>query len=259
MKKNILLFILIFFFNPLLHSFFDDVNIKVSFEDSLRRYTNATIQEKPCLHLYKKLYSRLNLYCVHPDIEPRIPKIIHQIWLGSPVPDEFKEYMASWQKVHPDWQYRLWTDADVASFGLTNQQVYDAAKNYGQRSDIFRYEILYRFGGLYIDTDFKCLRRFDVFHHCYDFYAGLIDAQCLEIANGLIGITPKHPLMKKVIESIHTASVKNQFQDIIDLTGPGFLTKIFEQVAQKTSLKNIVFPCTFFYPAPNTARFLTTQ
>ena len=33
----------------------------------------------------------------------------------------------------------------------------------GEKSDIFRYEILYRFGGVYVDTDFECIKPFECF------------------------------------------------------------------------------------------------
>lgn len=36
---------------------------------------------------------------------------------------------------------RLWTDADVEAFGLENKEAYEAAGNFGQKSDILRYEV----------------------------------------------------------------------------------------------------------------------
>jgi len=70
-----------------------------------------------------------------------IPKIIHQIWLGSPLPEKYKQLQKSWLKYHPDWHYYLWTEKEIAAFGLTNQALYDATSNYGEKSDIARYEI----------------------------------------------------------------------------------------------------------------------
>ena len=41
---------------------------------------------------------------------PCIPKIIHQIWLGSPRPAtaEYIKWFDSWQTFHPDWEIRWW-------------------------------------------------------------------------------------------------------------------------------------------------------
>ena len=33
----------------------------------------------------------------------RIPKIIHQIWLGSPLPERYKQWQRTWTDNHPDW------------------------------------------------------------------------------------------------------------------------------------------------------------
>jgi len=56
---------------------------------------------------------------------PRIPKIIHQIWLGSPLPDRCKVLQKTWKKYHPDWEYRLWTEKEIDEFGLKNRRLYD--------------------------------------------------------------------------------------------------------------------------------------
>jgi len=108
----------------------------------------------------------------------KIPKIIHQIWIGGPVPQEFKDFMQSWRDAHPDWEYRLWTDEDVKTFGLYNQTFYDRSDNYGVKSDILKWEIIYRYGGLYVDTDYECLQSFDMYHYlngsCYTY-----NFQCL--------------------------------------------------------------------------------
>jgi mannosyltransferase OCH1-like enzyme len=62
----------------------------------------------------------------------------------------------------------LWTDEDFADGWLDNQDLFDKAEQYapghavGQfRSDVARYEILYRFGGVYADCDVEPLKPFD--------------------------------------------------------------------------------------------------
>lgn len=89
--------------------------------------------------------------------------ILHQMWVGPPMPDLYRLWGEELQAMHPDWQYRLWTDND---FGwLANQDLYDDAENLvvdhrvGQlRSDLARYEILDRFGGIWLDADIQPLR-----------------------------------------------------------------------------------------------------
>lgn len=84
-------------------------------------------------------------------------KTIHQIWLGSPVPQKFMGHMADWQLRNEGWRYCLWTEP---LHNMYNEDLYWDAHLYVKpdavwqmRADIMRYEILYRHGGFYADTD----------------------------------------------------------------------------------------------------------
>ena len=88
-------------------------------------------------------------------IDRNLPKIIHQIWLGDIEPPY--SFMKSVKDNHPDYDYRLWTD-DNLPHPLFNQDLFDKARYYPEKADILRYELLYRFGGLYIDADIICLK-----------------------------------------------------------------------------------------------------
>src|SRR5581483_2776119 len=70
----------------------------------------------------------------------RIPRLFHQIWLGpSPLPDEYRRYQQTWLDHHQGWELRLWTEE-------------------GLPAGLRRPELLWREGGVYVDTDFECLR-----------------------------------------------------------------------------------------------------
>lgn len=183
----------------------------------------------------------------------RIPKKIHWIWLGSPLPPQFKKYQESWIKYHPDWEFKIWKDEDFEIFNLVNYQAYKKAKNWGEKSDICRYEILYRYGGLYIDTDFECLKPFDILHHICDFFVGISYEKELLLYNGLIGSIPGHPILKACIENLKGCGT-NSTVDIMNNTGPQFFTKMFFLGLQKNRTIIIPFPITYFYPFPNNIR-----
>jgi len=196
-------------------------------------------------HLYNTHILNNFEYCE----KPRIPKIIHQIWLGSDFPQEYKEYQQSWIKNHPDWEYKLWTERDIEQFGLVNQHMYNTAKNYGEKSDIARLEILDRFGGLYIDTDFECLKPFDIFHHCCDFYTGCVSDPHVVCFNGLIAAAPGHPILKRgMIDLENNARLH---KDSIEKTGPGFFTRcILKEFFNESVGRCVLFPAPYFYPWP---------
>ena len=85
-----------------------------------------------------------------------IPKIIHQIHLGSsPLSDLEKKWQLSWKKNNPEYIYILWDEQKIAQhIEITHAQAFYDCKNFSEKSDILRFEILYQFGGVYVDTDF---------------------------------------------------------------------------------------------------------
>jgi inositol phosphorylceramide mannosyltransferase catalytic subunit len=185
----------------------------------------------------------------------RIPKIIHQIWLGCPFPEKYRAFQASWTAMHPDWKYCLWTEKEIDELNLINKKQYDQTRNFGCKSDIARYEILYRFGGLYIDTDFECLKSFDILHYSFDFYACCVDDDKFAIANGIMACKAGHPILKKCIDNLKNKNVSsNNFEDIMANTGPYFLTNCFLESLPNAREKNVIFPSTIFFPFPHQCR-----
>lgn len=217
----------------------------------------------------------------------KIPKTIHIIWFGKPMPTANLEKIETWKKHHPNWMFCQWDDAMINrefKAGLQNQHLFDRAmsmQNYAQASDIARYEILERFGGLYIDSDVYCHKRFDVFHENFDFYIGMEGGLDTSICgNAIIGSTKNHPVLRKVITNIKkgfdshhnefiyenvesffkekrgwfydpNTSTKCKVLETIALTGPGCLTKslasyYFQQDDEITSL-TLVLPKEYFY------------
>jgi inositol phosphorylceramide mannosyltransferase catalytic subunit len=201
----------------------------------------------------RKLYETNNFLTKQgkPPLQQTIPRIIHQIWLGSPLPSRYKKFQESWVKHHPGWEYRLWTDADVPSLQLINQKAFDAGRTYAEKANILRYEILERFGGMYVDTDFECLQPFDVFHDYYEFYTGMVSANRETlINNALIATIPHHPILKECVENIGKTDLGDRQ---MCKNGTIYFGHIVVQACQKPTFDTtriIVLPPTYFYPWP---------
>ena len=84
-----------------------------------------------------------------------IPKIIHQIWLGPKKPPQWciDSWKINYINSNPDWEYKLWTEKEINDFKLKNENIYDKEPTYRGKSDIARYEILFREGGIFLDAD----------------------------------------------------------------------------------------------------------
>lgn len=231
----------------------------VPFDDAMQKkaYPNAIASTETIIGLdgfalydfFENIYEENNFSVIEEGTELKIPKIIHQIWLGSPVPESFIALQQSWIEFHMGrgWSYKLWTDADVAQMELYNQEFYDATDNYGVKSDILRWEVLYTYGGVYVDMDYECLRALDDFHYTYDFYTALqpLDTLFVQLGAALFGTRPGHPILRHCIETI-----KNDWhlQGAPKKTGPVHFTKSFYACANQHGNKDIAMPAFYFYP-----------
>ncbi|MCK4650707.1 hypothetical protein KAT08_00890 [Candidatus Babeliales bacterium] len=232
------------------------------------------------LNFVKKLYEKNDLSKVKPKSN-NIPKIIHQIWFGGEYPSEYYQFKESWLENHSSWKYFFWSEEDLKKEfrdGLYNQNLFEQAKdvgNFARMADIARYEILNRFGGLYVDCDCQCIKPFDILNECYDFYAGLENlANGLVVGNAIFASQPNHPIIQRCISNIKEYENKNidfkywrghsgYQKDIEDeyaltlvTTGPILFLKSFWQVEHEEYKKkikdykniDIIFPPTYFYP-----------
>jgi len=144
--------------------------------------------------------------------KPLIPKVMHQIWFGNDIPPLYMHYLNECKKLHPDWEFKMWNAKDIAELKLEYQDLYDKSRNYPGKADIARYEILYRFGGVYRDIDVKCLRPIDDLNHKYDFYVPIefpVANWQGVLNNGVIAARPNHSILKATLDIIR----KNFDQD----------------------------------------------
>lgn len=101
-----------------------------------------------------------------------IPKKIHYCWFGgNPLPELAQRCIASWKKFCPDYEIVEWNEDNFdVSFCDFAKEAF-AAKKWAFLSDCARLEIVYREGGIYLDTDVELLKSLDDFL-CYPAFFG---------------------------------------------------------------------------------------
>jgi mannosyltransferase OCH1-like enzyme len=184
-----------------------------------------------------------------PDI--RIPKKIHQIWIGSEPPAEVLLLAETLKKHNPDFEYKLWRDADLASFGLDTSPLFWAAPNWGERADIFRYCILHKHGGIYCDMDIICYQSFEPLIHGIDFFAGIPDFSHCEILNAVIGCVPGHPIMARMLKKlIFVRSFEGRRMGTVERTGPLLFSRVITECWREGLASGaLIFPVNYLYPS----------
>lgn len=151
------------------------------------------------------------LFLISKPVSKRIPKIIHQT-----APDDMAKWpeiwykcQESWKRNYPDYEYRMWTDADLDNFMKEKYPeywpMYQSYPRKIQKIDAARYFILYEYGGIYADMDFECVRPF--MHLIDDSKVGVAESQHVEqngeeLQNALMVSPDKHPFWLEVFKDL---------------------------------------------------------
>lgn len=232
------------------------------FADAIPSYSEAmnkgySSSKCPMGSTFERLYQK-NHFLAHPDrTEYKIPKIIHQIWLGSPLPEQYESFVQSWIDLHPEWEHKIWNDEDAASYTFIDDRLREAFEretNWAVKADIWRLDILFQIGGIYADPDFLAIRPLDPVAKNCSFFAGLVRDDFLN--NAIIGSAPNHPFILYCLESLTTLTGIHTNPAIVSMTtGPQFLsTKIqeFMKNSKDPAVEEmVIYPTKYFYPIPH--------
>ena len=94
-----------------------------------------------------------------------VPKLLHQSWKNSTVPDRFKAWSQTCRTTNSDWEYVLWTDDDnalmVKKYAPWFLNTFNDLPEPIERADASRNLYMHIFGGVYADLDTECLRPYN--------------------------------------------------------------------------------------------------
>lgn len=178
-----------------------------------------------------------------------IPRIMHQLWIGpkeAPI-----KMMNTWKAKHPDFEYIRWTENEFRKRKKTFrcQQKIDQMHEWNGKADIMRWELLYEYGGVFLDADSICIEPIDEQLMRQPCFAGWEHEELRKglIATGTMGFPKQHPLVGAAIEWIlnNDIMVDKMNKAAWIVYGPGCLTKIYNS-GLKSDLK--IFPSYYFLP-----------
>jgi hypothetical protein len=136
-----------------------------------------------------------------------VPRVIHQVRLGAlKMKPKWIEANASCAALHtPDqgWRFEFWDSTRANDFVRDEYpELLDTYLGYGQeiqRSNVIRYLILYKYGGMYMDLDVKCKKSLEFFT-TVDWVSppGLPTG----INNAFMAVHKGHPFLKHAIDNL---------------------------------------------------------
>lgn len=178
----------------------------------------------------------------------RLPKIVHQVWIGpAKRPDVWMDTVRDFCAEF-GYEHRIWSEDTINTLEppLANRAQYDSVPQLCGKVDIARYGILHRFGGVYLDADTVVVNPAG-FHALIagfnaDFGCG-IEPNTTHLANGVM-LAPANSTF--LAECIRVVPLRNLRDVAWKATGPRLITDVHE--ANKSRFAVVIYPPHVFYP-----------
>ena len=186
-----------------------------------------------------KLQQRLHNIHTNPHIPKKIFQTHKSIQYVHSKP-HLLNAMNSWKKSVPEFEYHFFNDQECNEFMKTHFSgpIYDAYNKVPlsvMKADLWRYCVIYHYGGIYADIDTVCNI------HPKHLLKGNSQLICVpenetHMCQWLFAAPPKSPILKQVIDLsvdriLSMDNIKGE-HIIHELTGPGVFTHGIEQYLQ---------------------------
>ncbi len=194
-----------------------------------------------------------HIECFHSNIKLLAPEKgwKHIVWTNIPKENKFlTRVFRKAMRLDDSVDLKFWEDMQQFSSDAFLKAL-NLIRNYAMASDILRYQILFKKGGVYCDFDFNFLVEPDYILQNTHFFAGLDRARSIAPTNAVMGAKRYHPIFKKckdMIESyffndwksIVSEHQENAVKATLVFTGPFLLAKAFYQGAD--TLTDVLCP-----------------
>lgn len=170
-----------------------------------------------------------------------IPRIIHWWWDGPELPEAYARFRDRWAELHPGWSLVVWDEARfLAEFGPDHPvvQLYrnrarwsPHAHEWGWKTNIARYLILQRDGGLWVDADLEPLKAVDPLIGKLEEPGTSVDALAAyedsrHVNNAFLASAPSGRFINAVVDGLDARVRAKRGKPSNVVTGPHYLTEL---------------------------------
>jgi len=168
------------------------------------------------------------------DYKPIIPLNIFQTWYTKNLPEHMNQRVELLKRQNPRFNHYLFDDNDCREFIKNNYDekilnAYDALIPGAYKADLWRYCVLYKMGGIYVDIKLCCVNGFRLIELTENEHF-IKDRPENAIFNSMMVCQKKNPFLLKSIYKI-VENVKNNFYGNTCLapTGPEMLGDLIKK------------------------------
>lgn len=168
-------------------------------------------------------------------------KNIYQTWFEKKLPESIKKTIDEMQKINSNYTYHLFDDFDMDKFVKNNfdEEIYNCYTmlNIGAaKADLWRYLILYKNGGVYLDVDSIIHGKLD--NILYDDCAVISrEKNPNKYVQWCLMFPAKHPILKLCIDKCIQNIKNNTTNDILYLTGP----EVYSSAVNEYFFQNVYY------------------
>lgn len=182
-----------------------------------------------------------------------IPRRLHYVWVGSPLPAKQRSYIDTWRQTNPDFEIIGWTEDNIDLSVPWVRHAYQQRK-WAKVADIVRLMAVDRLGGIYLDTDFRVCKPLDPLLNDRCFYAFQHERQLSDlVGNGVFGAEPGHWFIRKALRRL--LAMRHHPFERPTAFGPKLITRILKEEGLRgyspegVIVKDIIIhPRPVFYP-----------
>jgi len=172
-----------------------------------------------------------------------IPKVIYQTWYKKDLPDSIKNLNEKMMSINKNYKYCFYDDTDIINFindnyGDTIIKAFNSLNVGAAKADLWRYLILYKNGGIYLDLDSELHNDLD--NLIKDSDEAIISREGNKdvFTQWCLMFSANHPILKICIDKCVDNILNKKTNNVLYLTGPHVYSEsIFEYV--KNLDKNI--------------------
>ena len=133
-----------------------------------------------------------------------IPKVIYQTWYKKDLPDNIKKLNENMLSLNKDYAYYLFDDNDIELFIQENYdnnilKAYNMLNVGAAKADLWRYLILYKNGGIYLDIDSEIYSNLDELISSDDHAIISREGNHNLFVQWCLIFSPNHPLLDEVV------------------------------------------------------------